>query len=63
MTATLANLATIAVSSYISECGNLVAPTLSGLLSTEAANERTWADDGYAWADVREALKAAWAAL
>lgn len=60
MTASLATLATIAVSTYISECGALVVPTLAGLLDLEAANARGWASEGHAWADVREALKAAW---
>lgn len=62
MNADLATLATIAVSTYISECGALVVPTLSDLLSVEYANVRTWTSDGYLWEDVREALKAAWAA-
>lgn len=62
MNPSLTNLATIAVSSYISECGAFVVPTLAGLLATEAANERGWSSEGYLWEEVREALKAAWAA-
>lgn len=62
MTTDLATLAAEAVSAYIDACGKLMLPTEDGLLATEAANWRIWRVDGYAWADVREALKAAWAA-
>ncbi len=62
MNPSLANFAAEAVSAYISECGALVVPTLAGLLSVEYANVRTWTSGGYLWEEVREALKAVWAA-
>lgn len=62
MNPSLTSLATLTVDGYIDACGSLVTPTLSGLLDVESANASGWALAGYAWADVCEALKAAWAA-
>lgn len=60
---TLSDLARLAIDEYVTACGSLVTPTLSGFLDTEAAAfKTTWAHDGYTWAEVKAALTDAWAA-
>lgn len=60
---TLSDLARLAIDEYVTACGNLVTPTLSGLLDTEAASfGSTWAHEGYHWHAVKVALTDAWAA-
>lgn len=53
----LLTAARTAVAEYVRQCGDVVTPTLDGLLAVESANADSWGSD---WSDVEHALRLAW---